>query len=314
MITHPVVTLETVEKKITAVFPDLQGKLKSDYARLVALLCDMTSVIGILRKLDRQLEGLRIFNDVADSDVMSHRKILSNVLGQKELELGFAGQFTQTFHPSLTSSGGVLPTLTGFGEPEDVKQLIQEGSHWRDIGVSTAHGEYSHRLQWYVIAESGLFQADQVKSLYTQSVSPQCTSSFYPKTFHMWDFAVDCFERDHTQTPTGKVAARLSAYDDFADPHAPISIRFRSPAILNRYLWEADDLPFLTRFTTGRRAIHAQQDASVRQHREGLSSEEKSKAKQKDGPLRSAASRKEVDELGLFTLRARNIYVPKSGH
>jgi len=42
--------------------------------------------------------------------------------------------------------------LTGFVHPESFEQLLlAQARHWKDPGTTLEHGEYTHRLQWWII-------------------------------------------------------------------------------------------------------------------------------------------------------------------
>lgn len=59
------------------------------------------------------------------------------------------------FNAASDGEGGLpgrTPLLTGFVQPPDFrKYLLKHGFHWTDIGVAANHGEFTHRLHWYII-------------------------------------------------------------------------------------------------------------------------------------------------------------------
>jgi hypothetical protein len=80
--------------------------------------------------------------------------VLQKVLLRKENQHGFNGMDGTTLPPELvgTAERGKTPTLTGFYHPESfLKHLIAQGYHFKDPGAGIAHGEFTHRIQWWIV-------------------------------------------------------------------------------------------------------------------------------------------------------------------
>lgn len=51
-----------------------------------------------------------------------------------------------------TKESGDVAVLSGFVHPTSFNDiLLKQARHWKDPGASIAHGEYTHRLQWWII-------------------------------------------------------------------------------------------------------------------------------------------------------------------
>lgn len=86
---------------------------------------------------------------------------LQTVLRNMENQMGFNGvgtgvldgeieQFANTYN-SVTVKGAT-PTLKGFMHPNTFNDvLLKQGFHFKDPGAGIAHGEFSHRIQWFII-------------------------------------------------------------------------------------------------------------------------------------------------------------------
>ena len=164
--------------------------------------------------------------------------ILKKILMKYELAWGFNGTEVE---PTET------PTLSGFVHPESFnKLLLEQARHWKDPGASINHGEYTHRLQWWIICREhvtrGLYQLKKppVKRF---SQFPKYTTTHWrgaqlgangltemtvgehPGLTHvytnrsLWDFLCDCVPADDSMRES-----------------TPASDSFRSPQYMNLYL------------------------------------------------------------------------------
>lgn len=43
--------------------------------------------------------------------------------------------------------------------PDDFRAQLRLGRHWKDPGVPGSHGEFTHRIQWYLVCRSGILGA-----------------------------------------------------------------------------------------------------------------------------------------------------------
>ena len=72
--------------------------------------------------------------------------VLTTVLTKHEKELGFA-----IGHDSRGRESA--PTYLGYVEPEEFRQRLQWGMQFKDPTVPGGHGEFTHRIQWYLITK-----------------------------------------------------------------------------------------------------------------------------------------------------------------
>ena len=72
--------------------------------------------------------------------------VLTTVLSKHESDLGF----------KLFGEGENLAaaTYTGFVEPEEFRQRLMDGMQFKDPTVPGGHGEFTHRIQWYLITNN----------------------------------------------------------------------------------------------------------------------------------------------------------------
>ncbi|HJQ59120.1 MAG TPA: LirA/MavJ family T4SS effector [Vineibacter sp.] len=76
---------------------------------------------------------------------------LTAILSEKEAGWGFNKE-EKDFEKSHGSGPGKIALLTGFVLPASFQQSLLRGHrHWKDPMVPGAHGEFSHRLQWFII-------------------------------------------------------------------------------------------------------------------------------------------------------------------
>jgi hypothetical protein len=89
--------------------------------------------------------------------IHKHHKVMTSFFAQYEAKAGFN---TGMLPDSLQT--GELPaqlpnspaTLTAFVNPTQFrKYLFQYGYHWKDAGVGWNHGEFTHRIHWYIVLE-----------------------------------------------------------------------------------------------------------------------------------------------------------------
>ncbi len=136
-----------VKKHLQALDDEMQKRLPS------------TSFFGGNKDLNRAkayLGDWRNRNEGKSLKNTRYSHLLSTVLTDAERHNGFTLQ-----------SKGWLDKARGFRTP-DVPYMVTVVSsqvfdtqllnrqHWKDVGVSARHGEYTHRIQWYVICKSGV--------------------------------------------------------------------------------------------------------------------------------------------------------------
>lgn len=92
--------------------------------------------------------------------VVKHKKVFTDFFRDWENQHGFNKGVAQVEggRPSrptqMISLPARPPTLTEFVAPADFRKfLLKHGYHWKDAGVGGSHGEFTHRIHWYVICE-----------------------------------------------------------------------------------------------------------------------------------------------------------------
>lgn len=91
-----------------------------------------------------------------------HHKVLSGFLAEFEAEQGF-NEGAYSFETknkigadvTLNATPGKAVTLPGFA-PAHVfrQQLLAKARHFKDPGVGALHGEFTHRIQWYIVCKA----------------------------------------------------------------------------------------------------------------------------------------------------------------
>ena len=137
---------------------------------------------------------------VAEGKFKKHGNMLKTVLDRWEQQQGFNREtHSEEGLPSLPAS---TPLLTGFVQPPDFrKYLLKHGYHWTDIGVAERHGEFTHRLHWYIIcrksnAEPNWLTNDPV------TLFKECGESWTVENGSgntVWDTIVDFLDRKNPE-------------------------------------------------------------------------------------------------------------------
>jgi hypothetical protein len=187
-------------------------------------------------------EDLNEFTQWANRRKFKFYGVLDLVLGELEQKWGFG-----------LNAGRV--SLDGFVHPASFnEELLRKKRHWKDPGADPIHGEYSHRLQWFLIC----YECEKrgPYKLKKEPVSRFAATAAYAKKHAkkevyelngieftlvtMWDFLCDCVRSRSPQSSTNF-----------------ISDSFRSPEYLNLYLTDPagnakDRFPLLNAYLTQR--------------------------------------------------------------
>lgn len=99
----------------------------------------------------------KVVDDGVEYRIHKHHKVLTSFFGAYEGQAGFnTGTLpvelrTDELKPQLP---GRAPALTGFVTAADFRKfLFQYAYHWKDAGVGWNHGEFTHRIHWYLVLE-----------------------------------------------------------------------------------------------------------------------------------------------------------------
>jgi hypothetical protein len=111
----------------------------------------------------KQITKQGIGDNDLDLTVEKHKqyKVLSGFLSEFEAAHNF-NEGSDTFESknklgnpvSLTTKPKKAVTLPGFATPEVFRtSLLARARHFKDPTVGTMHGEFTHRIQWYIVCE-----------------------------------------------------------------------------------------------------------------------------------------------------------------
>jgi Family of unknown function (DUF5636) len=165
--------------------------------------------------------------------------VLKRILWNHETKWGFNKEVNET------------PTLSGFVHPTSFNELLlKQARHWKDPGASINHGEYTHRLQWWIICSEhycgGIYRlkADPVKRF--RQLPKYATSSWRNPQIESEVQSTKSTVEVVAQQPTyADVYTNRSLWDYLCDAvplndtmaaTTPASDSFRSPQFMNLYL------------------------------------------------------------------------------
>lgn len=163
LVSRDAVGKELIDKFKGTVTPIAENQYFDDFTAIGSLLTDMQVVTAALAELElsmrsrvtpmRGLEGsdddMRIasaeyyfMRQPEDTDVVPQKHLLRDSLRELETRYGFTSQVPR---PRI---------LTRELKPTEFRAMIRSATHWKDSGVLWQHGEYTHRIQWYIIIHS----------------------------------------------------------------------------------------------------------------------------------------------------------------
>jgi len=155
--------------------------------------------------------------------------VLQKVLQQKEDRHGFNNATLQKdgeeekrqLPVAQVVKPGKTPTLTGFVQPSDFgTELLQQMRHWKDPGARYSHGEFTHRLQWWII----MCEKEQSKAVYRIRTDLRKLFAALPKYAYiqegqtevkdgqnMFTFLCDCFTNSPPKSDSYRTPDNLHA-------------------------------------------------------------------------------------------------------
>lgn len=154
-----------IREELTSVFPhaftaDKERDFLEACVSIAVFLSNTTSVEQQLKELevrlktatgaefDRVLAHYRQRAIKPDAGKLEDglRHLLSRELLRLEIHLGF-----NTFG---CITGERVQTYAAFLNADSFRAQLKLGLHWKDPGVPGNHGEYTHRIQWYLLANA----------------------------------------------------------------------------------------------------------------------------------------------------------------
>lgn len=178
-----------------------------------------------------------------EDQVVKHHKVLTNFFAKWERDASFNVGTEQR-------EGDRLPpgpaTLTGFVHGDDFRNhLLKHGYHWKDAGVGTGHGEFTHRIHWYMVAEkqkdcqSTWLKTPPVKAFKMLGQPPTINQKYKwsasLKRVNVWD---QVFDNSSTN-------ADLNQGEALNCPHYLKANLFRKPETLHQFIQEQRHTPDL---------------------------------------------------------------------
>lgn len=157
-------------------------------------------------------------------------KVLATVLAEDERGCAYPENKDEQFHPRY---------YVGFVKREPFLDTIRTGRHWKDVGASPLHGEYAHRLQWYVIANAGVVEKNKVGELY-RFIGQFRDESKRADRLGQKDLWPRLCDRPRADFTSGGVGGASSAGD------------FRAPEHFTSHLLNAAAYPILSAFVKAR--------------------------------------------------------------
>jgi hypothetical protein len=178
-----------------------------------------------------------------DERIVKHHKVLTTFFAQWESLHRFNVDTNQR-------EGERLPprpaTLTGFVHADDFRNyLLKHGYHWKDAAVGAWHGEFTHRIHWYLVVEkhnsgNGGWLDNPPVELFKALGDPKTINQMYPwnanqKKVNVWDQLFD----------NGDNNADLNAGETSQCPHYGKPNLFRKPENLHKFIQDQRGSPDL---------------------------------------------------------------------
>jgi hypothetical protein len=193
-----------------------------DFCRLGVLMTDadtcykaLSVLNGLLLKKVKQSEiahdvpeiGSPRLPKVNDGEV-KHYGLLSGFFKAWEGFFGFnAAQKLEVIPDSPSIPKDTVPTLTGFVNRDKFRtHLFEPGYHWKDPGVGWRHGEFTHRVQWYIVTQVNRWEPFLARSpleIFKMFADNLCTGVKARNRETVWDAVFDRLDpaREDFRTP-----------------------------------------------------------------------------------------------------------------
>jgi hypothetical protein len=114
-------------------------------------------------------------NQPATEKNKSFSKLFTKALLENEHAFGFKGD-------TVTLGGGLEGEIF-------IKELIIQGRRWKDVGVPGMHGEYTHRVQWFIV--SRYLGIEDLRPLYRRIGEWTVRRNGSPSYLALWDALFD---------------------------------------------------------------------------------------------------------------------------
>ncbi len=163
--------------------------------------------------------------------------LLSDVLSHNEQNRGFQ------LYPRVGRNWGQTVTYLTFIPPDRFRENIRASRHWKDPLVPGGHGEFSHRIQWYLVTNNVPQPAEGWQSFYewVGRIAHQIIQGGDDAgwaALGLWDAL---FDRNNHNAPNVNGPYNTNANTDF-----------RSPENMQEYIINVMPDSLLKRFTAAR--------------------------------------------------------------
>lgn len=195
-----------------------------DYRRIQRIMLNPGEFLPLAGVLDADV-GLERVNSGGDKGV------LAQVLRTRELAHGFKAAPRE------------IPTWTGVVSADTFFSTIETGRVMKDVGVSFQHGEYTHRIQWYVIMvdydlNRGAYNNTPLE-LYKNIYKLGQTANPSGNRMNMWDCLFDRASFDDWGEHTDRYPDP-GDYFQARTPGSEFDCSFTCPENLNAYLLDVN--------------------------------------------------------------------------
>jgi hypothetical protein len=165
-------------------------------------------------------------------------KLLTKALSKFELAHGFVAPHK-------------LPNYAGFVFGHVFTEGLNAGMHWKDVGAGPRHGEFTHRIQWYVLIRAGILTtvAKNQEALVFKSIAP-----WQKGKTNLWTFLCDRAEKDAESDNDFRCPEKLNTWltGDTAPDFCPLLRLFLQARMSKRATY--DFIEYISRKTKLSRA------------------------------------------------------------
>jgi Family of unknown function (DUF5636) len=189
------------------------------------------------KQIEAAVDAFKAWRNTAEGQKYSVKfnSVLQRVLQRQEERYGFKGaQLDDELevpvqNAAVTQKKITSPVLTGFVKAPAFKaHLLQQKRHWKDPGARPTHGEFTHRLQWWIVMQEkdlGSGAAYPIRGDVSKRFAQLVKYPYHPEGVGgvadkdgrmMWDYLFDCFTNgpprsaDSYRTPDNLHSAVMS--------------------------------------------------------------------------------------------------------
>jgi Family of unknown function (DUF5636) len=154
-----------IKRELTSVFPAEFGDGKNaDFLETCVRMAGFLATTASVEQQLKELEGrLNTATGLEFDKVLAHYRTRSAQPDDRKLEEQLRHLFSRElmaleirlgFNTFQCVGGERVQTYVAFLNADSFRAQLKLGHHWKDPGVPGNHGEYTHRLQWYLLANA----------------------------------------------------------------------------------------------------------------------------------------------------------------